>query len=286
MAELPRLNAVIGALEQGKPSFTTFTAAGIDSAVALSQSKFDGIVFEMEHNPWDVATLRDSLQYMLNRAQILKAGTPAPGVTPMVRIPPNGSEKNQFFAKQALDLGCYGIVWPHVSTVEEAHNAVAACRYPRLKGAARYEPAGVRGDGPTQAVRYWGIGQQEYYKKADVWPLDPNGEILVVLMIEDTAGIDNLDSMLAQVPGIGVILIGEGDLSQELGYPRQYEHPKVVEAMARVVETCKKHNVPVGHPHVDASNVERILAQGYRFLMAAPVRSYAALDKGRQLAGR
>jgi 4-hydroxy-2-oxoheptanedioate aldolase len=286
MAELPRLNAVIGALEQGKPAFVTFTSAGTDNAVALSQTKYDGIVFEMEHNPWDAAILRDSLQYMLNRAQILKTGTPAPGVTPMVRIPPNGSEKNQFLAKQALDLGCYGIVWPHVSTVEEAYNAIASCRYPRLKGAARYEPAGARGDGPTQAVRYWGLGQQDYYKKADVWPLDPNGEILVILMIEDTAGIDNLDAMLTTVPGIGVILIGEGDLSQELGYPRQYEHPTVVEAMARIVETCKKHDVAVGHPHVDASNIERLLAEGYRFLMPAPVRSYAALDKGRQLAGR
>ena len=286
MAELPRLNAVIGALEQGKPTFVTFTGAGIDNAVALSQTKYDGIVFEMEHNPWDAAILRDSLQYMLNRGQILKTGSPAPGVTPMVRIPPNGSEKNQFLAKQALDLGCYGIVWPHVSTVDEAYNAVASCRYPRLKTAERYEPAGARGDGPTQAVRYWGIGQQDYYKKADVWPLDPHGEILVILMIEDTAGIENLEAMLTKVPGIGVILIGEGDLSQELGYPRQYEHPKVVEAMARIVATCKKHNVAVGHPHVDASNVERLLGEGYRFLMPAPVRSYAALDKGRQLAGR
>jgi 4-hydroxy-2-oxoheptanedioate aldolase len=286
MAELPRLNAVIGAFEQGKPSFTTFTGASIDNAVALSTATYDGIVFEMEHNPWDATTLRDSLQYLLNRGQILKTGSPAPGVTPMVRIPPNGSEKNQFLAKQALDLGCYGIVWPHVSTVEEAYNAVAACRYPRLKGAERYEPAGARGDGPTQAVRYWGISQQAYYQKADVWPLDPKGEILVIVMIEDTAGIANLDDMLKRVPGIGAILIGEGDLSQELGYPRQYEHPRVLEAMAQVVETCKKHNVPVGHPHVDATNVERLLAQGYRLLMASPTRSYAALDKGRQLAGR
>jgi 4-hydroxy-2-oxoheptanedioate aldolase len=92
--------------------------------------------------------------------------------------------------------------------------------------------------------------------------------------------------MLTKVPGIGVVLIGEVDLSQELGHPRQYEHPAVLEAMAHVVRTCKEHNVPVGHPHVDSNNVERILGEGYRFLMAAPTRSYAALDKGRQLAGR
>jgi 4-hydroxy-2-oxoheptanedioate aldolase len=108
----------------------------------------------------------------------------------------------------------------------------------------------------------------------------------VILMIEDTVGIANLDDMLTKVPGIGVILIGEGDLSQELGYPRQYEHPKVLEAMAQIVETCKKHNVPVGHPHVDASNVERILKQGYRFLMPGPTRGFAGLEKGLQLSGR
>jgi 4-hydroxy-2-oxoheptanedioate aldolase len=286
MAEIPRLNGVIRALAQGQPSFTAFTSAEIDNALALSTSKYDGIVFEMEHNPWDARALRDSLQYMLNRRQIAQAGSPAPAVTPMVRIPPNGDEQNQWLAKQALDLGAYGIVWPHVSTVDQAYNAVASCRYPRLKTAPRYEPVGARGDGPTAAVRYWGVTQQEYYAKADVWPLDPAGEILVILMIEDTVGIANLDDMLKRVPGIGVILIGEGDLSQELGHPRQYEHPEVLSAMAHVVDTCKKHNVPVGHPHVDASNVERLLGQGYRFLMTAPVRSYAGLDKGRQLAGR
>jgi tripartite-type tricarboxylate transporter receptor subunit TctC len=68
----------------------------------------------------------------------------------MARIPANGVEMNQFLAKQALDLGCYGIMWPHISTVEEAYNAVAACRYARLKDKPLYEPQGIRGDGPMQ----------------------------------------------------------------------------------------------------------------------------------------
>jgi 4-hydroxy-2-oxoheptanedioate aldolase len=177
-------------------------------------------------------------------------------------------------------------VWPHISTVDEAYNAVSACRYPRLKDRINYEPSGIRGDGPTAAARYWGVTQQEYYQRADVWPLDPTGEILVILQIEDTRAIENLSDMLERVPGIGVILIGEGDLSQELGVPRQYEHPLVLEWMARIVATCKQHNVPVGHPHVDTKNVERVLSEGYRFLMAAPVRTYGALDAGRKLAGR
>lgn len=286
MSEIPRLNGVIRALEQEQATFTSFSPADVTSALAFSTSNYDGIVFEMEHNPWDVRSLRDCLQYMLNRGQIAKSGSVAPAVTPIVRIPPNGEEKNQFFAKQALDLGVYGVVWPHIGTVEEAYNAVASCRYPRLKSAPLYEPAGVRGDGPTAACRYWGLSQQEYYQKADVWPLSPEGEILVILMMEDTTGIENLPDILKNVPGIGAILIGEGDLSQELGVPRKYDHPTVLEAMAQVVATCKEHKVPVGHPHVNAGNVERILGEGYRFLMSGAVRTTPGLDKGLELTGR
>jgi 4-hydroxy-2-oxoheptanedioate aldolase len=285
MADSPRLNGIIRALEQGRPAFTTFSPAEVDSAFAIATSKYDGVVFEMEHNPWDARALRDGLQYLLNRGQIALSASLAPAVTPLVRVPVNGVEKAQWHAKQALDLGCYGIIWPHISTVDEACNAVAACRYPRLKTAPRHEPAGIRGDGPTGAVRYWGLTQQEYYAKADVWPLDPQGEIFVILQIEDMRGVDNLDAMLTEVKGIGAILIGEGDLGQELGIPRQYEHPELLRQMARVVETCKRHDVVVGHPHVEAGNAERIIQEGYRFLMCAPTRSYAHLDKARQIAG-
>src|SRR5487761_2057132 len=267
MTDIPRLNGVIRALEQDQPTFTAFTIADIENALAFSQSKYDGVVFEMEHNPWDIRMLRDCLQYMLNRRQIADAKSVAPAVTPLVRIPANGGELSQVFAKQALDLGVYGIVWPHIATVEEAENAVAACRYPRLSSAPLYRPAGLRGDGPTAACRYWGISQQEYYERADVWPLNPAGEILVILMIEDTTGINNLDKILGEVPGIGALLIGEGDLSQELGYPRQYEHPLVLEHMARVREVAARHDVPVGHPHVSVDNIERVVEEGYRLLM-------------------
>jgi 4-hydroxy-2-oxoheptanedioate aldolase len=286
MTQIPRLNGVIRALEQGQRAFGAFSAPTIDSALAFSASKYDGIIFEMEHNPWDIQELRHCLQYMLNRRQIREAESLAPAVTPLVRIPANGEEKNQWLAKQALDVGAYGIVWPHVSTVDQAYNAVASCRYPRMKTAELYEPAGVRGDAPMAAVRYWGLTQQEYYRKADVWPLNPQGEILVTLMIEDTEGIANLSDILKKVPGIGLVLIGEGDLSQELGCPREYDNACVLDAVAEVVKTCKENRIPVGHPHVDSNNVERILSEGFDVLIAAPVRSHAALDKARQLAGR
>lgn len=281
MSDIQRLNGIIRAWEQGRPALASFANADRQSALEFSVAPYDGIVFEMEHNPWDVIALQDALQYLLNRRQIYEAGSLAPALTPIVRIPPNGEEKNQWLAKQALDRGAYGIVWPHVSNAEQAYNAVASCRYPRQKTAPLYEPVGVRGDGPTAACRYWGLNQQDYYARADVWPLNPRGEILVFLMIEDQQGIANLDDVL-RVPGIGCVLIGEGDLSQELGFPRQYEHPVVKEAMAQIVETCKKRNVPVGHPHVTTKNVESVLQQGYRFLMSAPLRTYAAIEKARE----
>ena len=81
------------------------------------------------------------------------------------------------------------------------------------------------------------------------------------------------------------VLIGEGDLSQELGVPRQYEHPTVKDAMAKIVDTCKRHGVRVGHPHVTSHNVAQVLAEGYAFLMSAPVKTYGALEKARQIAG-
>jgi len=286
MAETPRLNGVIRVLESGGTAITAFSTTDVEAALAYSASAYDGIVFEMEHGPYDNRALRDALQYMLNRRQLVQGETLAPAVTPIVRIPPNGGERNQWIAKQVLDSGVYGVVWPHVSPVEAAYSAVAACRYPRPKEAPHYEPEGQRGDAPAAAARYWGLTQQEYYARADVWPLNPAGEVLVIIMCEEVRAIGELPRILKEVPGIGVVLIGEGDLSQNLGYPRQYEHPVVAEAMGEILRICQEHGVPCGHPHVDPGNAARLVEAGYRFLMAAPTRSYAGLEAALRHTGR
>jgi 4-hydroxy-2-oxoheptanedioate aldolase len=231
MADTPRPNGAIRALEQGKPAFTAFAAPEINTAQAIGAAAYDAVVFEMEHNPYDIKSLRDCMQYMLDRKQILKSGSLAPAVAPFVRIPPNGAEMSQWLAKQVLDIGVYGVVWPHVSTVEEARNAVAASRYPRPPNAPHFDPAGQRGDGPTRAARYWG-------------------------------------------------------LTQELGVPRQYDHPTVVFAMDEILAICREHNVVCGHPHVDAKNVEALLVKGYRWLMAGPSQSFGGLQLGLKTSGR
>ncbi|HEM8495445.1 TPA: aldolase [Burkholderia multivorans] len=280
-----RLNGLIRAFESGKPAFAAFSKLDRQTAIDMSESPYDGLVFEMEHNPYDVTALGDALQYLLNRKAIVSSGSIAPSVTPLARIPANGAEMNQAFAKQVLDRGVYGVIWPHVSTVEQAYNAVASCRYARPKNASLYEPKGVRGDGPANASRYWGLTIAEYYKKADVWPLAPEGEILVGLMCESTEAIENLDDILTNVPGIGFIMIGEGDLSQELGCPRDYDNPIVVDAMRRIVDTCKRHDVVVAHPHVSAKNHKRVLEEGYGLLLSAPMRSYGVVGMAREAAG-
>ena len=286
MTDIPRLNGMIRALEKGGVSFSTFAPMEVLTGIALTSSKFDGVVFEGEHSPWDVVALRDAMQFMLDRRKIASSGSVVPSVTPLARVPVNGIEQSQWHAKQALDTGVYGIVWPHISTVEEAYNAVAACRYPRLNSAPLYEPKGIRGYGPVRAARYWGLTQQEYYSRSDVWPLDPDGEILVVIQIEDAAGIGNLSDMLENVPGIGAVLIGEGDLGQELGYPRQYDHPALLEAIAEIVAVSREHGVIVGHPHANAGNMQRLRDEGFRFLMTATARSDTDLEKGLELTGR
>ena len=87
----------------------------------------------------------------------------------MVRIPPNGIEMNSWIAKQVLDIGVFGIIFPHVSSVEEAWNAVGACR------SAAFDRAEIRSAGDPRrragARRaLLGLTRQEYYKRADVWP--------------------------------------------------------------------------------------------------------------------
>ena len=74
MAELPRLNGVIRALEAGQHALTRFSPADVEAAIALATAKYDAVVYEMEHNAYDIRAFRDCLQYMLNRGQIAQVG--------------------------------------------------------------------------------------------------------------------------------------------------------------------------------------------------------------------
>ena len=128
MAE--RLNKVIELIEAGKPAFGPFVPAGsIPDATWIASSNYDFVVYELEHNAFNLSELRLSLQFMLDRRQIVESGSLAPQVTPLVRIPVNGREQSQWIVKQVLDIGVYGIVFPMINTPEDAVAALQAARY-------------------------------------------------------------------------------------------------------------------------------------------------------------
>src|SRR4029077_21258893 len=132
---------------------------------------------EMEHEGLSFTTLRTSLQVLLNRKRISEKGNLQPDVRPIVRIPPNARERDQWVIKQALDTGVYGLVLPHLNTVEDAQAAVAAARYPQVSGVQDFAPVGERVWGSRLASRYWGLSPQQYYDAAVLWPRDPDGNI-------------------------------------------------------------------------------------------------------------
>ena len=100
-----------------------------------------------------------------------------------------GDENVRFATKQVLDSGAFGVVFPRVETAEQAERAVRAMRYPPQRGEASPEPAGRRGWGPGRAALYWGLAVADYARRADVWPLDPEGELFAMIMIESVEGV-------------------------------------------------------------------------------------------------
>jgi len=65
-------------LEQGQTAFVAFTPVDIENAVAMAGTKLDGVAFEMEHAPLDFPGLRNALQFMLDRGQIVAAAPSRP----------------------------------------------------------------------------------------------------------------------------------------------------------------------------------------------------------------
>ncbi len=281
-----RLNRVIGLIEQGGVAFGPFAQAGsIPDAVWIASTSYDAVVYEMEHAAFDLTALRVSLQFMLDRRQILESGALAPAVAPFVRIPNNGRERVEWIVKQVLDLGVYGIVFPMINTADDALHALSACRYVQAKDAPDQQPIGRRGHAPGNAMRYWGLSQPDYYDRADVWPLDPQGEILPLLQCETIEAVTNLPDILRVVPKPGLILISESDLSVSMGY-RGQRTAEVEAAVQRAAETCRAAGVPYGSPQANAANMEKRIADGFQFLMPAPGRDLSALEVGRRLAKR
>lgn len=272
-----KLNRIIELLETGQTVFGTFASTGnVDDTVSCQALGYDFIIYEMEHSGFDFPNLRTAMQFLARPQTTQSSLTPA--TVPIVRIPAKASEPNQWIIKQALDHGNYGLVLPHLSTVAQAKSAVAACRYANPNA-----PAGQRGWGPFAASRYWGISLEEYTRVADVWPLNPDGELFLMPLVESLEGVRNLAEILANVKGISAIQFGAGDLSAELGYPGQMAHPKVEECLVQVKQVCADAGIPCAVIATE-NDVAKRLDQGFEIIISLPTLTDPALIKGRLLA--
>jgi len=284
------LNRTIETIADGKPAFGIFSGDfSLANARALAASDLDFIFIDMEHSPYDLETLQEFLLGMTNKERILEKGNLQMDVTPLVRIPMNGRENLQWLVKQVLDVGAFGIVFPYVETREETENAVSSMRYPQRRGDAAMEPAGTRGASPGIASWFWGAS--DYFDRADVWPLDPRGDLLAVIQIESKKAVENIEE-IAAVPGVGAIFIGPSDLSISYGVPGQREHPEVAAGMKKVLDVCKRRNIPCGLT-TSADSVEQYLEEGYSFVTVGYWNDAGisggvaeALEIGRRAAGR
>lgn len=282
-----RYSKVIQLLEQGKPVFGSglIWNGNLDEMTYFADSDYDMVMIEMEHEGLSFNNLRASLQFLLNRKRIAAAGSLQADPTPVVRIPPNTREQNQWVIKQALDTGVYGLILPHLDTVEGAMAAVRAARYPQVPGAPDFAPEGERGWWQRIAPRYWGLSAAAYYDAADIWPLDPDGNLLLMGIVEEPRGVSNLPDILREVKGIGAIWAGPGDMSVALGHKGNAGHPEVQEMLLRILRICQNAGVPcaVG---CTAEEVPLRLEQGFRILITAPTRTAGGLAEGRRIAGR
>lgn len=283
-----RLNRTIETLEAGHPVFGLATGNfDLTNARALATSDLDFIIIDMEHSPFSVETLRTFLLGMQDIGRAVEKGSPQMDVTPIVRIPMNGRENLQFLVKQALDVGSYGVMFPFVETREQALNAVASMRYPQPRGDAQPDPRGTRGSSPGNARWIWGV--RDYNQRADVWPLDPQGELLAVLQIETPLGVENIEE-IAAVPGVGAIFIGPADLSLNYGVPG--DHPDMVAAISRVLSACQANGLACGLT-TGAGSVEGRLQEGFDFVTISwggdagiSGGAAAALEVAREVSGR
>ena len=246
--EPTRLNKVIEALEAGRP------------AIANQEWRF----VDMEHSPFSGERVRSVL------AEMNEDRDPdgRMRLTPLVRIPQEGDEDFKWAIKQVLDLGGFGIILPHVDTKDEAVRFVRAMRYPPRRGSAQPDPLGERGWGPGGATRLWGMTSAEYAGKADVWPLNPDGELFAVAMIESQEAVDNIHEIL-EAP-VSAILVVPGDMAMDLGLgpnPSGQNHPEVDAAFQTVLEACQAQDRVICGCGDGRARTQQRLDEGWRFVL-------------------
>jgi len=257
VAETPkpkRLNKAIELLEQGQPIYYTGSHSGttgtFDQGVKDAQTYADYISYDMEHAPFDIKGLADYMRGLVAGGPT-KSGHRTPAV--IVNVPVNGTDEatvraNAWMFSQVLATGVHGILLTHADKPGAVRAFVEAVRLPVHKqGVDQGVGEGRRGvHGAPTAAQIWGISQQEYLDKSDPWPLNPNGELLLGLKLEDKYALANAEENL-KVPGIAFAEWGPGDMALSLGVrgPGNVAetNPRMLAARAKIFAACKANKI-------------------------------------------
>lgn len=259
------LNPVIARLAAGKTVYGLINTGDLSLANArdTARAPADFVYADMEHSPLDFPGLAIFLAGLTDKAAILTKKSVQPNVAFFARFPPEADQSN-WVVKQALDIGLMGVIFNGVDSKEQAVTAVRTMRYPPMRGATRREPVGIRGYSTAAASYAWGVSAAEYERRADVWPLNPEGDLLAVIMIESVEGLEHLDE-IASVPGVGALFLGAGsDLSRSMGVPAS--SPEVEAAFQRILKACKAHNVACGITAGNAADIIRRVKEGWNMI--------------------
>jgi len=205
------------------------------SVEVMALAGFDWLVVDIEHTSIGMETV-----------QLLITTIQANDMKALVRV----SKNEEVVIKKVLDIGADGIIVPMVSSKEDAEQAVDYAKYP---------PVGKRGVGLYRATKYG--TNFEAYKK---WV---NDELVIIAQIEHIDAVNNIDEIV-KVEGIDGTIIGPYDLSGSMGYPGEFERDDVKEAVQKVLDRCKKHNMPSGFHVVDTNpeSLNQKITQGCTFL--------------------
>lgn len=182
---------------------------------AIGAAGFTWCFVDGEHGAFSMETIADLCQ----------AGAAA-GVTPLVRV----GELQYTLVARALDAGAGGVVFPRVEDPEVLARAISWTKFP---------PQGIRGYGLTAVnLDYQAVTIPQAIEHF-------NANQMVVMQIETAAAVERRDELLS-VPGIDAVMVGPADLSISLGVPGEFQHPKMLEAMEKIRESCVKHGIIPG----------------------------------------
>ena len=261
------LNPAIEKLAHGQPMIGGQTDdMSLQNCRALARFDFDYEYVDMEHGPLNFDALAYCIAATVDKAAALKKGNAQPKVALFARFPPYGRDlqANDWIAKQALDMGLMGIIFNGVDNKEQMTQLVRYMRYPQAENSKFPQPPGLRGYSPANAAFVWGVSPAEYLQHADVWPLNPEGDLLAIAMIETAEGLKNANE-IASVPGVGAIFIGVGgDLHQYLGVAQ--DSPALEAARQTILAACRAHNVPCGITTANQAETEKRLKEGWRMI--------------------